>query len=165
MNENPGCTPAAPPPLHQSSSHSPCSSCHVSVRKPGMLQGVIQSSLCISSRVLRPSKCWAFFCALIVLDFRGQYSNLGWRLGIGKVTATLWSHTKAGNLLLRVVMLVLCTFPNFYLPQNVFVAVGRGLYVYNLQMKRVIACQKTAHDSSVLHVARLPNRYELPSAW
>lgn len=42
--------------------------------------------------------------------------------------------------------------------ENVFVAVGRGLYVYNLQMKRVIACQKTAHDSSVLHVARLPNR-------
>ncbi|KAI4583547.1 hypothetical protein MJG53_020711, partial [Ovis ammon polii x Ovis aries] len=35
--------------------------------------------------------------------------------------------------------------------ENVFVAVGRGLYVYNLQMKRVIACQKTAHDSSVLH--------------
>ena len=60
---------------------------------------------------------------------------------------------------------VLCTFPNFYLPQNVFVAVGRGLYVYNLPMKRVIACQKAAHDSSVLHVARLPNRYELPSAW
>ncbi|XP_040081853.1 WD repeat-containing protein 41 isoform X3 [Oryx dammah] len=42
--------------------------------------------------------------------------------------------------------------------ENVFVAVGRGLYVYNLQTKRVIACQKTAHDSSVLHVARLPNR-------
>jgi hypothetical protein len=31
--------------------------------------------------------------------------------------------------------------------------------VYNLQLKRVIACQKTAHDSSVLHVAKLPNRY------
>ncbi|KAB1281320.1 WD repeat-containing protein 41 [Camelus dromedarius] len=42
--------------------------------------------------------------------------------------------------------------------ENIFVAVGRGLYVYNLQMKRVIACQKTAHDSSVLHVAKLPNR-------
>ncbi|KAB0404452.1 hypothetical protein E2I00_001107, partial [Balaenoptera physalus] len=42
--------------------------------------------------------------------------------------------------------------------ENVFVAVGRGLYVYNLQMKRVIACQKTAHDSNVLHVAKLPNR-------
>nr|XP_055198240.1 WD repeat-containing protein 41 isoform X1 [Nyctereutes procyonoides] len=42
--------------------------------------------------------------------------------------------------------------------ENVFAAVGRGLYVYNLQMKRVIACQKTAHDSSVLHVAKLPNR-------
>ncbi|KAF6128180.1 WD repeat domain 41 [Phyllostomus discolor] len=42
--------------------------------------------------------------------------------------------------------------------ENVFVAVGRGLYVYNLQMKRVIACQKTAHDSSVLHIAKLPNR-------
>uniref|UniRef100_A0A8C2VJ00 WD repeat-containing protein 41 n=1 Tax=Chinchilla lanigera TaxID=34839 RepID=A0A8C2VJ00_CHILA len=42
--------------------------------------------------------------------------------------------------------------------ENVFAAVGRGLYVYNLQMKRVIACQKTAHDSNVLHIARLPNR-------
>ncbi|KAK2490362.1 hypothetical protein MC885_015528 [Smutsia gigantea] len=42
--------------------------------------------------------------------------------------------------------------------ENVFAAVGRGLYVYNLQMKCVIACQKTAHDSSVLHVAKLPNR-------
>ncbi|XP_010845931.1 PREDICTED: WD repeat-containing protein 41 isoform X2 [Bison bison bison] len=42
--------------------------------------------------------------------------------------------------------------------ENVFVAVGRGLYVYNLPMKRVIACQKAAHDSSVLHVAKLPNR-------
>ncbi|KAI2538013.1 WD repeat domain 41, partial [Homo sapiens] len=35
--------------------------------------------------------------------------------------------------------------------ENVFAAVGRGLYVYSLQMKRVIACQKTAHDSNVLH--------------
>ncbi|KAG8524610.1 WD repeat-containing protein 41, partial [Galemys pyrenaicus] len=42
--------------------------------------------------------------------------------------------------------------------ENVFAAVGRGLYVYNLQMKRVIASQKTAHDSNVLHVAILPNR-------
>ncbi|ELW70036.1 WD repeat-containing protein 41 [Tupaia chinensis] len=42
--------------------------------------------------------------------------------------------------------------------ENVFAAVGRGLYVYSLQMKRVIACQKTAHDSSVLHIAKLPNR-------
>nr|XP_045249841.1 WD repeat-containing protein 41 isoform X2 [Macaca fascicularis] len=42
--------------------------------------------------------------------------------------------------------------------ENVFAAVGRGLYVYNLHMKRVIACQKTAHDSSVLHIAKLPNR-------
>ncbi|XP_033035824.1 WD repeat-containing protein 41 isoform X4 [Trachypithecus francoisi] len=42
--------------------------------------------------------------------------------------------------------------------ENVFAAVGRGLYVYNLQMKRVIACQKTAHDSNVLHIAKLPNR-------
>uniref|UniRef100_A0A7M4FJB1 WD repeat-containing protein 41 n=1 Tax=Crocodylus porosus TaxID=8502 RepID=A0A7M4FJB1_CROPO len=40
----------------------------------------------------------------------------------------------------------------------VFVAVGKGIYVYNLQMKRVIACQRTAHDSSVLHIAKLPNR-------
>ncbi|XP_025894368.1 WD repeat-containing protein 41 isoform X1 [Nothoprocta perdicaria] len=40
----------------------------------------------------------------------------------------------------------------------VFAAVGKGIFVYNLQMKRVIACQKTAHDSSVLHIAKLPNR-------
>ncbi|XP_032648605.1 WD repeat-containing protein 41 isoform X5 [Chelonoidis abingdonii] len=40
----------------------------------------------------------------------------------------------------------------------VFAAVGKGIYVYNLQMKRVIACQRTAHDSIVLHIARLPNR-------
>ncbi|XP_054543980.1 WD repeat-containing protein 41 isoform X1 [Talpa occidentalis] len=42
--------------------------------------------------------------------------------------------------------------------ENIFAAVGRGLYVYNLQMKRVIASQKTAHDSNVLHIAILPNR-------
>uniref|UniRef100_A0A8C5KQJ9 WD repeat-containing protein 41 n=1 Tax=Jaculus jaculus TaxID=51337 RepID=A0A8C5KQJ9_JACJA len=42
--------------------------------------------------------------------------------------------------------------------ENIFAAVGRGLYVYNLQMKRVIACQKMAHDSNVLHIAKLPNR-------
>lgn len=42
--------------------------------------------------------------------------------------------------------------------ENVFAAVGRGLYVYNLQTKRVIAYQKTAHDSSVLHIAKLPHR-------
>ncbi|XP_062984027.1 WD repeat-containing protein 41 [Elgaria multicarinata webbii] len=40
----------------------------------------------------------------------------------------------------------------------VFAAVGKGIYVYNLQMKRVIAFQKTAHDSSVLHIAKVPNR-------
>lgn len=43
--------------------------------------------------------------------------------------------------------------------QCVFAAVGKGIYVYNLQMKRVIACQRTAHDSSVLHIEKLPNRY------
>lgn len=42
--------------------------------------------------------------------------------------------------------------------ENVFAAVGRGLYVYNLQLKRVIACQKTAHDSNILHIDKLPNR-------
>ncbi|XP_036062994.1 WD repeat-containing protein 41 [Onychomys torridus] len=42
--------------------------------------------------------------------------------------------------------------------ENIFAAVGRGLYVYNLQLKRVIACQKTAHDSNILHIDRLPNR-------
>ncbi|ERE85694.1 WD repeat-containing protein 41 [Cricetulus griseus] len=42
--------------------------------------------------------------------------------------------------------------------ENIFAAVGRGLYVYNLQLKHVIACQKTAHDSNVLHIDRLPNR-------
>ncbi|OCU02421.1 WD repeat-containing protein 41 [Xenopus laevis] len=41
--------------------------------------------------------------------------------------------------------------------ENVFAAVGRGLYVYNLQMKRVIAYQKRAHDSSIQHIAKLPN--------
>ncbi|XP_053824868.1 WD repeat-containing protein 41 isoform X2 [Vidua chalybeata] len=40
----------------------------------------------------------------------------------------------------------------------VFAGVGKGIYVYNLQMKRVIACQRTAHDSSVLHIEKLPNR-------
>ncbi|XP_066469612.1 WD repeat-containing protein 41 [Tiliqua scincoides] len=40
----------------------------------------------------------------------------------------------------------------------VFAAVGKGIYVYNLQMKRVIAFQKTAHDSTVLHITRVPNR-------
>ncbi|XP_001381632.1 WD repeat-containing protein 41 isoform X1 [Monodelphis domestica] len=42
--------------------------------------------------------------------------------------------------------------------EYLFAAVGRGLYVYNLQMKRMIACQKTAHDSTVLHIVTLPNR-------
>lgn len=40
----------------------------------------------------------------------------------------------------------------------VFAAVGKGIYVYNLQMKRLIACQRTAHDSTVLHIAKLPSR-------
>uniref|UniRef100_A0A8D0HG41 WD repeat-containing protein 41 n=1 Tax=Sphenodon punctatus TaxID=8508 RepID=A0A8D0HG41_SPHPU len=40
----------------------------------------------------------------------------------------------------------------------VFAAVGKGIYVYNLQMKRVIAFQRTAHDSTVLHIEKLPNR-------
>ncbi|XP_030048149.1 WD repeat-containing protein 41 [Microcaecilia unicolor] len=40
----------------------------------------------------------------------------------------------------------------------VFAAIGRGIYVYNLQMKRVIAYQRTAHDSNVLHIAKFPNR-------
>ncbi|XP_020659736.3 WD repeat-containing protein 41 [Pogona vitticeps] len=39
-----------------------------------------------------------------------------------------------------------------------FAAVGKGIYVYNLQMKRVIAFQRTAHDSTVLHISKLPNR-------
>ncbi|NWR48882.1 WDR41 protein, partial [Regulus satrapa] len=42
--------------------------------------------------------------------------------------------------------------------EHVFAAVGKGIYVYNLQMKRVITCQRTAHDSSVLHIEKLPNR-------
>ncbi|NXC87724.1 WDR41 protein, partial [Cercotrichas coryphoeus] len=42
--------------------------------------------------------------------------------------------------------------------EYVFAAVGKGIYVYNLQMKRVIACQRTAHDSSVLHIEKLSNR-------
>lgn len=47
-------------------------------------------------------------------------------------------------------------------PQNVFAAVGRGLYVYNLPTKRLTACHKAAHDSSVLHIAKLPNRCDGP---
>ncbi|KFQ99590.1 WD repeat-containing protein 41, partial [Opisthocomus hoazin] len=39
----------------------------------------------------------------------------------------------------------------------VFAAIGKGIHVYNLQMKRVIAWQRTAHDSSVLHIEKLPN--------
>ncbi|XP_052526163.1 WD repeat-containing protein 41 isoform X2 [Tympanuchus pallidicinctus] len=42
--------------------------------------------------------------------------------------------------------------------EYVYAAVGKGIYVYNLQMKRVIACRRTAHDSSVLHIEMLPNR-------
>ncbi|XP_015274966.1 PREDICTED: WD repeat-containing protein 41 [Gekko japonicus] len=40
----------------------------------------------------------------------------------------------------------------------VFAAVGKGIYVYNLQMKRVITFQRTAHDSTVLHITKVPNR-------
>ncbi|KAM8961009.1 WD repeat-containing protein 41 [Pelodytes ibericus] len=40
----------------------------------------------------------------------------------------------------------------------VFSAVGRGIYVYNVQVKRVIAFQKRAHDSNIQHIANLPNR-------
>lgn len=40
----------------------------------------------------------------------------------------------------------------------VYVAVGRGIYVYNLHTKRVIAFQKNAHDSSIQHMANIPNR-------
>ncbi|XP_018428984.1 PREDICTED: WD repeat-containing protein 41-like [Nanorana parkeri] len=40
----------------------------------------------------------------------------------------------------------------------VYVAVGRGIYVYNLHTKRVIAFQKTAHDSSIQHMAIIPSR-------
>ncbi|KAM4810523.1 WD repeat-containing protein 41 [Rhinophrynus dorsalis] len=42
--------------------------------------------------------------------------------------------------------------------ESVFAAVGRGIYVYNLQTKRVIAFQKRAHDSNIQHMAILPNR-------
>ena len=45
--------------------------------------------------------------------------------------------------------------------QCVFAAVGKGIYVYNLQMKCVIAFQRTAHDSTVLHISKLPNRCTL----
>ncbi|XP_075038307.1 WD repeat-containing protein 41 [Mixophyes fleayi] len=40
----------------------------------------------------------------------------------------------------------------------VFVAVGRSIYVYNIQTKRVIAFQKNAHDSDIQHMANIPNR-------
>ncbi|KAM9329273.1 WD repeat-containing protein 41 [Gastrophryne carolinensis] len=42
--------------------------------------------------------------------------------------------------------------------ESVYVAVGGGIYVYNLQTKRVIAFQKYAHDSSIQHMANIPNR-------
>ncbi|XP_060699587.1 WD repeat-containing protein 41 isoform X1 [Hemiscyllium ocellatum] len=41
--------------------------------------------------------------------------------------------------------------------ENVFAAIGTGIYVYNLQTKTVIAYQQVAHDSRVLHIAKLPN--------
>ncbi|XP_069794174.1 WD repeat-containing protein 41 isoform X2 [Narcine bancroftii] len=41
--------------------------------------------------------------------------------------------------------------------ENIFAAVGTGIYVYNLQTKIVIASQQLAHDSRVLHTAKLPN--------
>lgn len=42
--------------------------------------------------------------------------------------------------------------------ENIFAAIGTGIYVYNLQTKTVIAYQQVAHDSRVLHIAKLPNR-------
>uniref|UniRef100_A0A8C5PV31 WD repeat domain 41 n=1 Tax=Leptobrachium leishanense TaxID=445787 RepID=A0A8C5PV31_9ANUR len=42
--------------------------------------------------------------------------------------------------------------------ENVFAAVGRGLFVYSVQARRVIALQKKAHDSNVLYIGNLPNR-------
>ncbi|XP_069483530.1 WD repeat-containing protein 41 [Ambystoma mexicanum] len=39
----------------------------------------------------------------------------------------------------------------------VYAAVGRGIYVYNIQLKRVIAYRRKAHDSNLLHIAKLPN--------
>ncbi|XP_078071084.1 WD repeat-containing protein 41 isoform X2 [Mustelus asterias] len=41
--------------------------------------------------------------------------------------------------------------------ENVFAAIGTGIYMYNLQTKTVIAYQQLAHDSRVLHIAKLPN--------
>ncbi|GCB60110.1 hypothetical protein scyTo_0009115 [Scyliorhinus torazame] len=41
--------------------------------------------------------------------------------------------------------------------RNIFAAIGTGIYVYNLQTKTVIAYQQLAHDSRVLHIAKLPN--------
>ncbi|KAM5192993.1 WD repeat-containing protein 41 [Mantella aurantiaca] len=40
----------------------------------------------------------------------------------------------------------------------IYVAVERGIYVYNLHTKRVIAFQKNAHDSSIQHMANIPSR-------
>ncbi|XP_018412776.1 PREDICTED: WD repeat-containing protein 41 [Nanorana parkeri] len=42
--------------------------------------------------------------------------------------------------------------------EYVYVAVGRGIYVYNLHTKRVIAFQSNAHDSSIQHMANIPSR-------
>ncbi|XP_062905376.1 WD repeat-containing protein 41 isoform X1 [Mobula hypostoma] len=41
--------------------------------------------------------------------------------------------------------------------ENIFAAIGTGIYVYNLQTRTVIAYQQVAHDSRVLHIAKLPN--------
>uniref|UniRef100_A0A4W3GZ37 WD repeat domain 41 n=1 Tax=Callorhinchus milii TaxID=7868 RepID=A0A4W3GZ37_CALMI len=41
--------------------------------------------------------------------------------------------------------------------ENIFAAIGTGIYVYNLQTRTVIAYQQMAHDSRVLHIAKLAN--------
>ncbi|KAM4706429.1 WD repeat-containing protein 41 [Discoglossus pictus] len=42
--------------------------------------------------------------------------------------------------------------------EYIFAAVGRGIFVYKLETKRVIAFQNRAHDSNIQHIANLPNR-------
>ncbi|XP_043919633.1 WD repeat-containing protein 41 isoform X2 [Protopterus annectens] len=40
----------------------------------------------------------------------------------------------------------------------IFIAVGRGIYVYSLETKSVIACQRTAHDLNVLFISEVSSR-------
>ncbi|XP_053557354.1 WD repeat-containing protein 41 [Bombina bombina] len=42
--------------------------------------------------------------------------------------------------------------------EYIFAGVGKGIYVYKLETKRIITAQKRAHDLNIEHLATLPNR-------